>query len=77
MEQSKPPAFARLSEGLRPLVAALRWPARPGSNLAPWYVIGWRLLWSPAIYLGFALAFAGIAMASGLQTARDWWRQAA
>jgi hypothetical protein len=40
-------------------------------------VIGWRLLWSPAIYLGFALTFVGIAMASGLRAARDWLRMAA
>ncbi len=62
---------------VRRLVAVLRWPARPGSTLVPWYVIGWRLVWAPAIYLGFALTFAGIAAANGPQAARDWWRMAA
>lgn len=77
MEQKQPAGIGPVEQGVRRLLAALRWPARPGSTFAPWYVIGWRLLWSPAIYLGFALTFASIAMARGLQAARDWWRMAA
>lgn len=71
------PGQGPVQRQVRPLVAALKWPARPGSTLVPWYVIGWRLLWAPAIYLGFALTFVGIAAANGLQAARDWWRMAA
>jgi hypothetical protein len=62
---------------VRRLLAVLRWPARRGSNLSPWYVIAWRLLWAPAIYGGWALSFCGIAMANGWRAACDWLRDAA
>ena len=76
-DETVPAVAGPLDVPVRRLLAVLRWPASPVGTLAPWYVIGWRLLWAPAIYAGFALTFAGIAMAQGIYSARDWWRRAA
>ncbi len=77
MDENLMAVAAPLDAGVRRLLAALRWPARPGSVYSPWYVIIWRLLWAPAIYGGFALTFTGIALANGWRAARNWWRMAA
>ena len=52
----------------------LRWPEDLNSNdpWNPWFVILWRLFWSPLIYGGKYLTFLGILAASGLQQAKDF-----
>ena len=54
----------------------IHWPAEPSgfSVYSPWYVILWRVLWSPVLFTGFALMFLGIFGAFGLERAMDFKR---
>lgn len=36
----------------------VRWPACPGSNYAPWYLIAWRAVW--VVPLGIAMLTTAI-----------------
>lgn len=64
--------------GVAPMTRAelLRWPTIPDNNLVPWYVTGWCLLWAPLMYLGLALAWAGILLSGGYPCARRFWKRA-
>ena len=56
-------------------LAGLRWPARPGNDLFPWYVIIWRVLWAPVLYGGLALAWVAVLATHGRRRARKFWRE--
>ncbi len=55
--------------------AWLRWPARPGNALAPWYAIIWRLLWAPVFYGGLALVWTAVYASHGYRRAQLFWRE--
>ncbi len=52
------------------------WPKKRGNNYAPWYVILWRCVWWLPIMVSFSLAFIFITFASGIGTAREFWKDA-
>lgn len=52
-----------------------RWPAKPGNNFRPGYVILWRLLWVPPFYVGKAITWISIAAVDGPREANDWWER--
>lgn len=52
-----------------------RWPAGPGKDVYPWYVIAWRFLWISPFYVGKAITWVSIAAVDGPGEATDWWRQ--
>jgi len=54
-------------------VNALRWPAKPGNDLVPWFVVAWRTLWTPLVFVGLAIACAGVLFAFGWKAARYFW----
>ena len=51
-----------------------KWPAKPGGNWLPGYIIVWRLVWAPVVWLGAGITFVGLAMSRGLEYAVDWWK---
>lgn len=52
------------------------WPQTEENGLAPWYCIVWRSLMFPVIYLGWGIAYIGIAAGFGLSTANSWLKDA-
>ncbi len=54
----------------------IRWPAKTGNDLAPWYWIIWRMLWANVIYLGLAIAWLGTFCSWGYREARRFWWEA-
>lgn len=50
----------------------LNWPHTDANGLAPWYLIVWRALWFPVIYLGWGISYIGIAAGFGLTAANSW-----
>ncbi len=43
------------------------------NNLAPWYVILWRLLFLPILYLGLIITFIGLLLIFGKREAKEFW----
>lgn len=54
----------------------IHWPATNTNDLAAGYVIVWRTLFMPLIYLGLLVTWVGCAFAHGLSHANAWWRNA-
>lgn len=58
------------------ILAVLRWPAKAGNGLVPWYVIARRAPGGVLIYCGLAIAWLGVLLANGYSQARHFWRRA-
>ncbi len=58
------------------MIELLHWPATPENDLAPWYRVGWRLLWCPLIYGGMVITWTGLLLAVGYTTAKGFWKEA-
>lgn len=54
----------------------LNWPHTDTNGKAPWYLVLWRILWFPVIYLGWVISYLGIAIAFGLSIANRWLQDA-
>ena len=50
-----------------------KWPSTPDNDYATWYNIAWGVLWSPVVYFGLSIAWAGIAMIYGWKEANEFW----
>lgn len=54
----------------------LNWLQTEANGLAPWYLIVWRALMFPVIYLGWGIAYIGIVAGFGLSAANSWLKDA-
>ncbi len=51
----------------------LKWPEKPTNNLIPWWLMAWRLLFVPTLYLGMSIAYLSVLMSRGLKEANYYW----
>lgn len=54
----------------------LKWPHTPANCIAPWYILIWRALWFPIIYVGLGFTFVSLALCFGVTVALEWWKDA-
>lgn len=58
--------LTKLESALRAALRTFaRWPSRDGNNFVPWWLIGWRVLYSPLILIGLACVYIGALFAYG------------
>jgi hypothetical protein len=53
-----------------------KWPETPENGMVPWYLIAYRIVFTPLIYGGLAMTWLGIALANGPDQAKRWFRSA-
>jgi len=53
----------------------LNWPKTETNGMVAWYVIGYRLLVSPIVFLGFGIMYVGIFLMNGRRIANEFYRR--
>ena len=51
----------------------IHWPRNRDTGMVSWYVIAWRMLWSPLIYAGMILMAVGLLCGYGVRAMARFW----